>query len=276
MKEEGISKHFGGTRALKDVDFDLLHGEVHALIGQNGAGKSTFSRIVCGDLQRNSGKIYINGVEKDLKNSIEARREGISMVYQELRLIPYLSVTENILLNRYLKNDLRLLSWAKMHREVQDLMKRWDIKLNPKSIIGNLPLSTQQIVEILRNLYLNPKVLIMDEPTSALGHKEIQSLFNMINYIKKQGVAIVYISHVLDEVFTISDRITVFKDGKKRGTFFTKNFSINKAVQTMLAKKGIEINEKLKTKEINQYSTVLELKNIKRKNVLRNIKSPIK
>jgi ribose transport system ATP-binding protein len=272
IKAENIYKNFGGTQALKGVDFELIQGEVHALIGENGAGKSTFSRIISGDLQRNSGIIYFNGVEKNLKNCIAAKAEGIYMVYQELRLIPYFTVTENIFLREYLKNPIGLLSWEKMHKKAKELMERWNISFNPRNIVSNLPISQQQIVEILRNLYGNPKVLIMDEPTSSLGWKEVKSLFDMINYIKLKGVAIIYISHILDEVFTISDRITVFRDGKNVGTYITKETSSNTLVKAMLSKSlSTEIKKEPVSNIASSKKVILELKNINKKNFLDNI-----
>lgn len=271
LKCEEIYKNFGGTKALDNVNFELFKGEVHALIGQNGAGKSTFSRIISGDVQKNSGKIYINNTEKNIRNCIEAKKNGICMIYQELRLIPYLSVAENILINQYEKYSTGFINWKKMYKKSKELMDRWDIKLNPKDIVGNLPISQQQLVEILRSLSVNPKILIMDEPTSSLGYKEVRSLFNMISYVKKQGVAIIYISHILDEVFSISDRITVFRDGRNYGTFITKHASSNEIIQVMLDKKGKSEKENVFDERKICNEVVLELKNINRKNILNNI-----
>jgi ABC-type sugar transport system, ATPase component len=271
LKCEDIYKNFGGTQALDQVDFELLSGEVHALIGQNGAGKSTFSRIISGDIQKNSGKIFINGIEKNIKNCIEAKKNGICMIYQELRLIPYLTVAENILLNQYEKYPIGLINWKKTFQKSEALMERWDIKFNPKEIVSNLPISQQQLVEILKNLSVNPKILIMDEPTSSLGHKEIKSLFEMINYVKNQGVAIIYISHILDEVFSVSDRITIFRDGKNCGTFLTKKTIPSEIIQVMLNENIRGKKEDVAVKRTVYDEVLLEVKDLNRKNVLNNI-----
>ena len=158
-----------------------------------------------------------------------------------------------------------------MHKKAIELIQKWDININPRNLVSDITISQKQLVEILRNLALKPKVLIMDEPTSSLGFKEIQSLFNMINYIKSQGVAIIYISHILDEVFSISDRITVLRDGKNRGTYITKETSTNELVLAMLAKSSIEDKKVIASERVISDEIVLELKNLNRKGVLNNI-----
>ncbi|MCL6086878.1 MAG: ATP-binding cassette domain-containing protein, partial [Actinobacteria bacterium] len=152
-----ISKSFGGTKALNDVNFKLEKGEVHALIGQNGAGKSTLSRIIAGDIQKDTGKIFIEGIEVNIRNPLNARNLGICMIYQELRLIPYLTVAENIFLNQYSKNKLSLISWKNVFKRAQDLMDKWDIRLDRNALIKDLPIAQQQLVEILKSLSLNPR-----------------------------------------------------------------------------------------------------------------------
>ncbi|MHB1275580.1 MAG: sugar ABC transporter ATP-binding protein, partial [Candidatus Humimicrobiaceae bacterium] len=275
LKAEEISKNFGGTKALSDVNFELLKGEVHALIGQNGAGKSTFSRIIAGDLQNNFGRIYINGVERKIRNPIDARKLGISMIYQELRLIPYLTVAENIFLNQYSKNKAGIISWKKILKKSSELMEKWDIKLNPNSFVNELSIAQQQLVEILKSLSIDAKILIMDEPTSSLGHYEVNTLFKLIEYLKNSGVAIIYISHILEEIFKITDKITIFRDGRNCGTFITKDISPEKAVEIML-NEGRKDSSKDKITRIINENKILEIKNLKRRKALNGVNLELK
>lgn len=270
LKAESISKNFGGTKALIDVNFELLEGEVHALIGQNGAGKSTFSRIIAGDLQKNSGKIFFQGVERNIRNPIDSRKLGISMIYQELRLIPYLTVAENIFLNQYSKNKAGIISWKKILKKSMDLMEKWDIKINPNSYINELSIAQQQLVEILRSLSIDAKILIMDEPTSSLGHNEVNVLFKLIRYLKNNGVAIIYISHILEEIFKITDKITIFRDGRNCGTFVTKDISPEKAVEVMLNESRADSSNDTINRIISE-NKILEIKNLKRRKVLNDV-----
>lgn len=270
LQAEKISKNFGGTRALVEVDFELLKGEVHALLGQNGAGKSTFSRIISGDIQKNSGKIIIENKEINIRNCIDARKLGISMIYQELRLIPYMTVAENIFLNQYEKNIMGLINWKKLSSKAISLMEKWDIFLDPNAIVGTLPIAQQQMVEILKSLSINTKILIMDEPTSSLGHNEVQGLFKLIDYLKSKNVAIIYISHILEEVFKITDRITIFRDGNNCGTYPTKEIKPNVVVEIMLNEKKSNV-ESFDVKRDVKQDIILKLENLKRKNVLTGI-----
>ena len=262
LEVKNILKNFGGTTALDDVDFILKKGEVHALIGQNGAGKSTLSRIIAGDILKDKGKIIIDGHETLIRNPMDARKLGICMIYQELRLIPYMTVAENIYLNQYLENKLKFISWKSIEKKTEELMSKWDIKLDKNAILKDLPIAQQQLVEILKSLSLNPRIIIMDEPTSSLGCKEVESLFNLIDYLKKNNVSIIYISHILDEVFKITDRITVLRDGKNCGTFITKTTNPKEVISIMLN----EIPGRRKIKDIErniQEENLLMVKNLK-------------
>ncbi|MCL4417252.1 MAG: sugar ABC transporter ATP-binding protein [Actinobacteria bacterium] len=270
-----ISKSFGGTKALNDVNFKLEKGEVHALIGQNGAGKSTLSRIIAGDIQKDTGKIFIEGIEVNIRNPLNARNLGICMIYQELRLIPYLTVAENIFLNQYSKNKLSLISWKNVFKRAQDLMDKWDIRLDRNALIKDLPIAQQQLVEILKSLSLNPRIIIMDEPTSSLGCKEVEALFNLIDYLKNNGVSIIYISHILDEVFKISNRITVLRDGKICGTFATRSVEPKEIINLMLNETSVGEQQKTIERKITD-ETLLEVKNLKSGNLVNDVSFNLK
>lgn len=270
-----ISKSFGGTKALNDVNFKLEKGEVHALIGQNGAGKSTLSRIIAGDIQKDTGKIFIEGIEVNIRNPLNARNLGICMIYQELRLIPYLTVAENIFLNQYSKNKLSLISWKNVFKRAQDLMDKWDIRLDRNALIKDLPIAQQQLVEILKSLSLNPRIIIMDEPTSSLGCKEVEALFNLIEYLKNNGVSIIYISHILDEVFKISNRITVLRDGKICGTFATRSVEPKEIINLMLNETSVGEQQKTIERKITD-ETLLEVKNLKSGNLVNDVSFNLK
>jgi ABC-type sugar transport system ATPase subunit len=270
LEANNISKHFGGTNALDNVNFTLKRGEVHALIGQNGAGKSTLSRIIAGDIQRDTGKILVEGNEVNIRNPLDARNLGICMIYQELRLIPYLTVTENIFLNQYTKNHLNLISWRELNKKAEQLMKRWEIKLDKNALLKDLSIAQQQLVEILKSLSLNPRIIIMDEPTSSLGFKEVESLFNLIEYLKNNGVSIIYISHILEDVFKITDNISILRDGRNCGSFVTKSIEPKKVIELMINKKS-DTGSKDSIKRVVFNENLLEVKNLRSGKLVDNI-----
>lgn len=275
LEVNNISKHFGGTKALHNVDFKLKKGEVHALIGQNGAGKSTLSRIIAGDIQKDTGKIFIEGNEVNIRNPLNARNLGICMIYQDLRLIPYLTVAENIYLNQYSKNRLNFISWKELNKKAEQLMERWEIKLDKDALLKDLPIAQQQLVEILKSLSLNPRIIIMDEPTSSLGFKEVESLFNLIEYLKNNGVSIIYISHILDDVFKITDNITILRDGKICGTFATRSVEPKNVIELMINEEsGTGPKESIERKVFDE--NLLEVKNLRSGKLVNNISFKLK
>lgn len=212
-----ITKIFPGTIALKDVDFELKKGEVHALVGENGAGKSTLMKIFCGAYNKTSGQIFIDGEEKNFTNTKQALELGISIIYQELENLPKLTVAENIFLGRLPGNKKipGFISTKHLYKETEELLKKLNIKLNPKIRVGELSIAEQQLVEIAKALSKEVKVLIMDEPTSYLTQDETEKLFKTINDIKQKGIGVIYVSHRLQEIIEIADRITVLRDGEK-------------------------------------------------------------
>jgi ribose transport system ATP-binding protein len=215
IEMKGISKAFSGNRVLDQVDFQLLRGEIHALMGENGAGKSTLIKILTGIYERDAGKVFIKGKEVHFKNPKEAEQMGIAVIHQELNIIPYLTVYENMFLGKELTvGRFGITRDKEMKKKTKEYLDRLGIEIDPNTEAGNLSVGQQQMIEIARAVAANTEVLIMDEPTAALTDREIEALFKVIDSLKKQGVGIVYISHRMEEIFQICDRISVLRDGQ--------------------------------------------------------------
>jgi ABC-type sugar transport system ATPase subunit len=232
---KNISKKFGGIFALNDVTFDL-ENEIHSIIGHNGAGKSTLVRILMGALQQDSGDIYLNGEKISFASPREAQQNHIAMVWQELSNFPNLTVAENLLMLRFVRKESGAIDWKASNKLAEQYLQRINLDIEPTVIMGKLSLAQQQLVEFAKGLSYNPSVLILDEPTSALSLKEQGVLFEKIRLIKSQGVAIVFISHKLDEVMSISDRITVLRDGHKIFTEKVGNLNKELIVENIVGK----------------------------------------
>lgn len=230
-----ISKAFPGVKALERVDFDLEEGEVHALLGENGAGKSTLMKILSGSLKKDTGSISINGRPVEVADPHHAMELGIGMVYQELSLVPTLSVAENIFLGRWVCSKGRI-RWERIHRAAEGALQRVGCDIDPRRILRTLSMAEQQLVEIAKVLSRDAKILLLDEPTSALSEKETDRLFNIIQRLKREGVGIVYVTHRLAEVLAISDRVTVLRDGRKIATVATRQVSEADLVRMMVGR----------------------------------------
>ncbi len=214
-----IGKRFPGVVALDDVSFAVEAGEVHAIVGENGAGKSTLMNILGGQYRQDSGELHYGGRPIRLHGQHEALKLGIAVVYQELRLCPNLTVTESIFLGREREVGRGRVSWPLMRKRAAEILAELGSAISPDAVVSGLSIADQQLVEIARALSLDSRVIIMDEPTSALTVRETEGLFRNIEGLKRRGVTIIYISHRLEEVFTIADRISVLRDGRYRGTF---------------------------------------------------------
>lgn len=236
LKAEGISKQFPGVQALDDVNFDLREGEVHVLLGENGAGKSTLMKILAGAYQPDAGKIYLNGNEVAFSNPRQAQLAGIAIIYQEFNLVPYMNVAQNIFLGRFPKKNGIFLDHKKMHADAQKLLKSLYLDLDTSLNTISLGTGQQQMVEVAKALSVNSKVLIMDEPTASLTETEIEHLFMIIRELKKRGIGIIYISHRLQEVHEIGDRVTVLRDGKYIGTHKVKDVTVAELVTMMVGR----------------------------------------
>lgn len=215
---KNICKRFAGVNALQNVSIDVKLGEVHALAGGNGAGKSTLIKIMSGFHQPTSGECYVEGKKVEITDPSVALSLKIGVVYQELNVVDSLSVGENIFFGRLPKNKWGQVQWKKLYRDSEEILKRIGLNISVKQKVGSLGTAQKQLVEIARCLSQNPKFIIMDEPTSSLAPREIQNLLNIIQMLKKQNLGILYISHKLDEIFAISDRITVLRDGQHVAT----------------------------------------------------------
>jgi ribose transport system ATP-binding protein len=215
-----ISKNFDATQALRKVDFSALRGEVHAIVGENGAGKSTLMKILSGAIQATSGEIRLNGVPVELGSPVRAHRLGIRAVYQEFSLVPNISITENILMGRMPQLRVKgLIDYAAAHRLASHILEDIGFSgLDVRTPVAHLSVSHQQIVEIAKAITDHPGILILDEPSAVLSQEELKQLFSLIRRLKQESTLILYISHRLDEVFEIADRITVLKDGQLVGT----------------------------------------------------------
>ncbi len=267
VKVENISKIFGGTVALNKVNFAIKSGEVHILLGENGAGKSTLMKIISGIYVPSSGKFYIRNKEYNNLNPKKAQSLGISIIHQELSLVNELSVAENIFIGRLPIKNFFIIDKKKLIYDTKEILKKIGLELEPEEIVGNLKISHKQLVEIARALSLNAEIIIMDEPTSSLTYEEVKNLFKIIKHLKKQKVGIVYVSHKLEEVMEIGDRVTVLKDGNYVGTEKISDVSIAQLIRMIVGKDLItKYSEKIRKR--NDYTTDkvhLEVKNLIRK-----------
>ncbi|HEY9594466.1 MAG TPA: sugar ABC transporter ATP-binding protein [Spirochaetia bacterium] len=217
----GIRKSFPGVRALDDVSFSIDRGEIHAIVGENGAGKSTLMNILGGRYHPDAGEIVFDGSRVRIQSEFEALKLGIGVVYQELRLCPNLTITENLFLGREREIGEGRVRWPMMEKAAGGILGELGSEIDPRTVVGKLSLANQQLVEIARAMSMDASVIVMDEPTSALSLRETDGLFRNIARLREKGVTIIYISHRLEEVFAIADRISVLRDGKHLGTYRT-------------------------------------------------------
>src|SRR4051795_4679762 len=210
---QGINKAFLGVSALTDARLEVSRGEVHALIGQNGAGKSTLIKVLTGVLPKDAGRIEFDGGEVTFPSPHAAQLAGLSTIYQEVNLVPFRSVAENVFLNREPKR-FGLIDWGRMNREATAILRRLDIDVDVTRPIYEYSIATQQMTALARALSTEAKLVIMDEPTSALAEQEVQTLFRVIRRLKSEGISVVFVSHRLDELYAVSDRVTIMRDGR--------------------------------------------------------------
>ena len=213
LRAEGITKDYPGTRALDNVSVSFEGGKVHAFIGKNGSGKSTLVKVFAGAIQPTEGHFFLDDQELKFNTPTDAFEQGIATVYQELSLVPYLTVAENIYLGRLPKKG-RIVDWKKTYQQASDLIKKMNVDIDPREKVFKLSMWQCQVVEIIKAMSFKPKVLMLDEPTSALAQNETQSLFEVVRTLRDQGVIIIYISHRLQELWEIADTVTVLRDGK--------------------------------------------------------------
>src|SRR4051812_14258497 len=232
----GLSKHFGGVTALDEVSFDVRRGEVHAIVGENGAGKSTLMKLLAGVHTPDRGEIKLGGRLVRLKSPREAQRHGISIVYQELNLFPHRTVTANIFANRESRAGWGRVNRPAMREATRAVLREMGVQISPDVLVGTLDIGEKQLVEIARMLQQQSRIIILDEPNSALNETESKRLFEILRGLRARGITIIYISHRLEEVFAIADRITVIRDGRYQGTFETADITIPQIITTMIGR----------------------------------------
>lgn len=264
---KNISKFFPGVKALDQVNFELRSGEVMALLGENGAGKSTLMKILSGVYTRDNGTMEIFGKEYGDLTPKQAQEVGVAIIHQELNMCRHLTVTENMFLAREIKGAISLNN-AKMEAEAKRILDDLKIDIDPKQTVGELPVSKQQMVEIAKALSVNAKILIMDEPTSALTAKEIEDLFRIIKKLKDEGCGIVYISHRLEELQHIVDRVTIMRDGQYITDGVFAEMTMDEIIANMV---GREIKEKFPRVECSKGKKIFEVKNLNAGRMVKNI-----
>jgi ribose transport system ATP-binding protein len=257
----GIKKEYPGVCALDGVDFEVALGEVHALVGVNGAGKSTLMNILSGAVRMDAGAIFINGTRLDITSPHKAMELGISIIYQEFNLVPYLTVAENIFLGMEPRNRMGFVDRRGMREEALKLLERLGAPFSPKELVSDLGVAQQQLVEIAKALAKEARVIAMDEPTATLSMKETERLFSIIRLLRAEGKGIIYISHRLEEIFEIADRVTVLRDGRLVGTYRLQDVTREELVKMMLGK---ALEKAVPRKEVATRREVLRVEGLRR------------
>jgi ribose transport system ATP-binding protein len=275
LQMEGIYKSFPGVQALSDARFDLHYGEVHALVGENGAGKSTLMKILGGIYHRDAGRVILEGQEVEITSPGMAQHLGISIIHQELNLMPHLTVAQNIFIGREPRGKIPFVVDDKTTNEkALALFELLNLRLDPNTKVSDLTVAKQQMVEIAKALSFNARILVMDEPTAALTDTEIEELFTVIRQLREKGVGIVHISHRLEELKQISDRVTVMRDGKYIDTLKTSEANIDRIISLMVGRTIYESAPELPEKP--DQDVVLEVRNLNRGKALREVSFNLK
>ncbi|WP_153020092.1 sugar ABC transporter ATP-binding protein [Paramesorhizobium deserti] len=268
LEVEGVRKTFPGVIALDDVSFRLRRGSVHALMGENGAGKSTLMKIIAGIYTPDSGSFKLRGNEIELNSPLDALENGIAMIHQELNLMPYMTVAENIWIRREPKNAFGFVDHRALREKTEELFSRLNIRIDPEINVGELSVANRQMVEIAKAVSYESDVLIMDEPTSALTEREVEHLFEIIRALKAEGKGIVYITHKMNELFEIADEVSVFRDGHYIGTHKADEVTRDDIIRMMV---GREITQMFPKEEVPIGDVVLSVKNLTLKGVFHDI-----
>jgi inositol transport system ATP-binding protein len=264
----GISKAFPGVQALDDVHLDVETGTVHALMGENGAGKSTLMKVLAGIYRADSGRIELDGHEVHVPDSATALRLGIAMIHQELSPVPAMMVAENIYLGREPVNRFKLVDKKQLIADAQAVFDKWQIDINPRRVMKTLSVAQMQMVEIAKAISTDARLIIMDEPTSAITEREVEHLHRMIRSLRESGVAIIYITHKMDEVFKIADKVTVFRDGKHVATLPAAELDRQKLITLMV---GRELTHLFPKEEVAIGEVVMSVRGLTRHGVIDDI-----
>jgi ribose transport system ATP-binding protein len=264
----GIDKSFGSNQVLKQAGFTLESGEVHALMGENGAGKSTLMKILTGVYTKDAGTVLVDGKEVNYKNPQEAEKAGIVFIYQELNVMFDLTVEENLFMGKEIHGKFGICDKKAMQKKAQEALNILGVNISPKTVMAELSVGQQQMVEICKALMADAKVIIMDEPTAALTQSETVALFKVIESLRKKGVSMVYISHRMEEIFELCDRITVLRDGSYIGVKNIPETNMNEIVKMMI---GREIGERYPSRNVKIGKEVLKVKELTRKGTFHDV-----
>lgn len=268
IEMRGIDKSFGSNQVLKQAGFTLESGEVHALMGENGAGKSTLMKILTGVYNKDAGTVLVDGKEVNYKNPQEAEKAGIVFIYQELNVMFDLTVEENLFMGKEIHGKFGICDKKAMQKKAQEALNILGVNISPKTVMAELSVGQQQMVEICKALMADAKVIIMDEPTAALTQSETVALFKVIESLRKKGVSMVYISHRMEEIFELCDRITVLRDGSYIGVKNIPETNMNEIVKMMI---GREIGERYPSRNVKIGKEVLKVKELTRKGTFHDV-----
>lgn len=268
IEMRGIDKSFGSNQVLKQAGFTLESGEVHALMGENGAGKSTLMKILTGVYTKDAGTVLVDGKEVNYKNPQEAEKAGIVFIYQELNVMFDLTVEENLFMGKEIHGRFGICDKKAMQKKAQEALNILGVNISPKTVMAELSVGQQQMVEICKALMADAKVIIMDEPTAALTQSETAALFKVIESLRKKGVSMVYISHRMEEIFELCDRITVLRDGSYIGVKNIPETNMNEIVKMMI---GREIGERYPSRNVKIGKEVLKVKGLTRKGTFHDV-----
>ncbi|MEL5939434.1 sugar ABC transporter ATP-binding protein [Tetragenococcus halophilus] len=268
IRLENVKKSFGDNVVLSDTNFNLKTGEIHALVGENGAGKSTLMNILTGLHEQNEGKILIDGVETKFSNPKEAEENGVSFIHQEMITWPDMTVLENMFMGKEIKNSIGWVNNKEMAKQAKNVFVDLGFSIDVNREMRSLSVGQQQLIEISKTLLNNAKVIIMDEPTAALAGREIRTLFDIIKKLTAEGVSIIYISHRMEEIFEISDRVTVMRDGVTVSTKLTKDTDNDEIVKQMV---GRDIENYYPDMNIERGNVILEVEHLSRQNIFEDV-----
>ncbi|MHB8277795.1 MAG: sugar ABC transporter ATP-binding protein [Candidatus Humimicrobiaceae bacterium] len=268
-----ITKNFPGVKALDGVSLEIKEGEVHALVGENGAGKSTLTKIITGVYKIDSGEIFVDNNSVKINNVSDSLKLGISCIYQDPFFAMDLSVMENIFLGDLPRNRFGIVSWKEAYKKTNELFQLFNIDLNPRTNLRDVSVSKRQILEIVKSFSIKAKLIIMDEPTASLTSKDIQKLFEIIKRLKNEGLSVLYISHRMEEIFEIADRVTIFRDGKSVGTLDIKGTSHDEVISLMVGKSLKNLYPKIEAKISEE---ILSIKDFNKIGVFKDISFSVK
>jgi ABC-type sugar transport system ATPase subunit len=264
---QDINKEFPGVKALSSVKFSVLPGEVHCLIGANGAGKSTLMKILSGVYPKDAGTIFFQGNKVDISSPSQSRDLGIATIYQELSLIEHLSVAENIFLGTYLKPKFGVMSWKKLNEQAREIINRLGVNIDVQKKVAELSSGHKQIVELAKALASHAQLIIMDEPSTTLSQNEVETLFRVIQDLKQQSITIIYISHKLEELFTIGDRVTVLRDGKHVATKSISEITEDDLIELIIGYKAKKHSRETSSRNFDELLRVESVSNDRLSNI---------